>query len=317
MNKSSSNLIREQKAEIRLEAKKKKLPTFMNLFIEHLKTSRSSSTTFEYVNDISKFLEYLIENYYSNKQVAQLNHVTLATVTDTQIVTYLSKFSRSSYNRNLSSLRMLFGYLAEQQMIESNPCRLLSNMSISSEVSDSVHIDDNELLSKVDEAYATLYTIYKQSVKPPSHKIYSELRDLALITLFMETGIKRSECKLLNVEDVNLKNQYIQVKRHNQPMLLPMSDHLKQIMTLYMEDRKRFDVKEEKALFLNSSRHRLMSIGGLFKTLSLNQNDITTHTLRKYFALKQAHNNASIDTISKLLGCQSNDLVQKNYFKRN
>ncbi len=317
MNKSSSNLIREQNAEIKLEDKKKELPAFMNLFIEHLKASRSSSTTFEYVNDISKFFEYLIENYYSNKQVSQLDHLTLATVTDTQITTYLSKFSRSSYNRNLSSLRMLFGYLADQQLIESNPCKLLSNMSISSEVSDIVHIDDNEILSKVDEAYTTLYTIYEQSVKPPSHKIYSELRDLALITLFMETGIKMSECKLLNVEDVNLENQYIKVKRHNQPTLLPMSAHLQQIMTLYMEDRKRFDVKDEKALFLNSSRHRLMNIGELLKALSLNENGITTHTLRKYFALKQANNNASIDTISKLLGCQSKDLVDKTYFKRN
>lgn len=98
MSKSSSNLIREQKAEIKLEAKKKELPAFMSLFIEYLKTSRSFSTTLEYVNDISSFFEYLTENYYSNKQVPQLDYLTLATVTDTQITTYLSKFSRDSYN---------------------------------------------------------------------------------------------------------------------------------------------------------------------------------------------------------------------------
>lgn len=317
MRKSSDNLIREQKAKLKLEAKKKELPAFMSLFIEYLKTSRSFSTTLEYVRDISKFFEYLTENYYSNRQVPELDYLTLAAVTDTQITTYLSKFSRDSYNRQLSSLRMLFGYLADQQMIKSNPCKLLSNMSTSSEVSDIVHIDDNQILSKVDEAYVTLYTIYKQSAKPTSHKIYSELRNLTLMTLFMETGIKLSECKLLNVEDINLESQYIKVKRHNQPMLLPMSEHLQQIMTLYMEDRKRFDVKEEKALFLNSAQHRLLDIAKLFRKLSLTKNEITTHTLRKYFALKQNNNNVSIDTISKLLGCQSKDLVDRTYLKRN
>lgn len=317
MRRSSSDLIREQKAEIKLRDKKKELPIFMEFFIEYLRTSRSFSTTLEYVKDISDFFEYLIKKQYSNKQVSQIDFPTLAAVTDTQITTYLSMFSRSSYNRKLSSLRMLFGYLEEHQMIENNPCKLLTNMSSSSEISDIDQIDNNEIISKVDDAYEILYAIYKQSKKPQYHKIYAELRDLTLVTLLMETGVKLAECKQLNTDDINLTNQYIKVKRYNQPMLLPISKRLQQIMTLYMEDRNRFDNIEEKALFLNSSQHRLLDISHLFNKTFLDQNHITTHTLRKYFAIKHANNNTSIDTISKLLGCQSKDLVDRTYLKRN
>lgn len=310
-----NNNIRDTKALIKLDELKKELPSFMEPFIEHLKTTRSLSTSLEYVRDIRNFFINSILKEHSIYDISEIDIHILASITSEQIETYLMPFGKSSHDRVLSSIRIFYSYLINKQLIATNPCSALSNISASEKISDTWQIENDDIISRVEEFYEVLRLTYINAPAPSDNKINTALRNLTIVTMFMETGIKDSECTHLDVDDVNLNNQTIRISRKGHWVLLPMSQKLKKILELYIDDRNRFVRTEEKALFVSYLQTRIESIPSILRKINFNKHGITTQTFRRYFTLKAHVKNMPIDAISSLLGCNSMDLIDKTYLK--
>ena len=66
----------------------------------------------------------------------------------------------------------------------------------------------------------------------------TRLRDLAIVTLLLGTGIRVSECVGLDVEDVDFKNDAIRVVRKGgSEMMIYFGDEVEQALLNYLEDR--------------------------------------------------------------------------------
>ena len=89
----------------------------------------------------------------------------------------------------------------------------------------------------------------------------TQLRDTAIITLFLNTGIRVSECVGLDLEDVNFvaKTIYI-VRKGGKSSILYFNDAVAQALIDYIELERTpllDKYSDEKALFLSNRRQRM------------------------------------------------------------
>ena len=88
----------------------------------------------------------------------------------------------------------------------------------------------------------------------------TRLRDLAIVTLLLGTGIRVSECVGLDVEDVDFKNDAIRVVRKGgSEMMIYFGDEVEQALLNYLEDRAAITpvAGHEHALFYSTQRKRI------------------------------------------------------------
>ena len=94
-------------------------------------------------------------------------------------------------------------------------------------------------------------------------KKYNEkfkVRDNAIISLFLTTGIRVSECVGLNVDDINFSlNSFRVTRKGGNQVILYFGEDTAEILKQYLAWRDTLNVpKEERALFLSSQNKRMM-----------------------------------------------------------
>ena len=99
--------------------------------------------------------------------------------------------------RKLSSLRAFFKYLFNKDMIKAN---------VASKVASPKLHDKPIVRLEAQETAELLYSCDTLSGFPEHQKKYNEkfkVRDNAILSLFLTTGIRVSECVGLNIDDIN------------------------------------------------------------------------------------------------------------------
>ena len=67
----------------------------------------------------------------------------------------------------------------------------------------------------------------------------TKVRDLALLTLFLGTGIRVSECVGLNIDDIDLKNNGIKIiRKGGNEVIVYFGDEVLEALLPYLEERK-------------------------------------------------------------------------------
>ena len=68
----------------------------------------------------------------------------------------------------------------------------------------------------------------------------TKLRDVALLTLMLGTGIRVSECVGLNIDDVDFKNDGIRIHRKGgKEVVVYFGDEVESALLSYIEERKK------------------------------------------------------------------------------
>ena len=101
--------------------------------------------------------------------------------------------------RKLSSLRSFYKYLYKNEFIQSNPASKVSTPKIHDK--NIIRLDADEVANLLDEVESGENLTKKQQMFHDRTKV----RDLALLTLMLGTGIRVSECVGLDLDDVDLK----------------------------------------------------------------------------------------------------------------
>lgn len=103
--------------------------------------------------------------------------------------------------RKLSSLRSFYKYLYKNEFIQSNPASKVSTPKIHEK--NIIRLDADEVANLLDEVESGENLTKKQQMFHDRTKV----RDLALLTLMLGTGIRVSECVGLDLDDVRFKKQ--------------------------------------------------------------------------------------------------------------
>lgn len=149
----------------------------------------------------------------------------------------------------------------------------------------------------------------------------TKVRDLAILTLMLGTGIRVSECVGIDLNDVDFNNGRVKVTRKGgYESYVYFGDEVTDALTDYFEERKHIEPVSghENALFLSSQRKRMSvrSVEMLVKKYSegvIPMKHITPHKLRSTYGTELYRETGDIYLVADVLGHSDVNTTRKHY----
>lgn len=313
---------------LKLRAVLRELPEFCNEFFVGIGTRTSVLTRLNYAYDLRTFFNYLIGEVrkFKGENMDTFGYDALSKVTSQDIenfVDYLSLYfkddkertntERGKY-RKLAAVRSLFKYLYNHDKLEQDVASKVSLPKIHEK--EIIRLDVNEVADLLDEAESGDMLSGRQKA---FHQL-TNIRDTAILTLFLGTGIRISELVGLNIEDVNFEsNSFTVTRKGGNRVVLYFSDEVAVALLKYLEirDTDKFP-SEERALFLSLQKRRISvrateNLVKKYAKLVSPLKKITPHKLRSTYGTSLYRETHDIYVVAEVLGHKDINTTKKHY----
>lgn len=217
--------------------------------------------------------------------------------------------------RKLSAVRSFFKYLYKKGRIKTNASALVDTPKIHEKPI--IRLDVNEIADLLDAAETGegLTEMQKRY-----HKL-TRSRDVAIITLFLGTGMRISELVGINVEDLNFMSNEVRITRKGGGQdVLVFGDEVRCALLEYMLKRETISpcVGHENALFLSIQKKRVSvrSVELLVKKyakLASPLKKISPHKLRSTYGTMLYNETGDIYLVADVLGHRDVNTTRKHY----
>ena len=217
--------------------------------------------------------------------------------------------------RKLASLRVFFSYLYKNKKIHANPTLIVDMPKIHDKAI--VRMDANETAQFLDNVeYGTKLSNHQQAYHEKT-----KIRDLALLTLMLGTGIRVSECVGLDIKDVDFDYDRIKIiRKGGYEAYVYFGQEAREALLEYLEERKNIVPLEghEEALFLSSQRKRISvrSVENMVKkyaSITTPLKKITPHKLRSTYGTSLYQQTSDIYLVADVLGHKDVNTTKKHY----
>ena len=216
--------------------------------------------------------------------------------------------------RKLSSIRSLFKYLFNKEKINSNVASKVTTPKIHQK--DILRLEVDEVGKLINQA-ENPFLLTKQQQGFNKH---TQERDVAMLTLFLGTGIRVSECVGLNVDDVDFDNNAFKITRKGgNQVILYFGDEVKEALKKWLEVREQKKLPpEEKALFISLQNKRITvrAVENLVKKYSravTPLKKISPHKLRSTYGTNLYRETGDIYIVADVLGHKDVNTTKKHY----
>ena len=307
------------------------MPYFVRDFFIGVEMRTSPLTRLNYAYDLRVFFEFLTLKVFRKKSVKdiELSDIDCITASDLEyFMSYLShyeingKFERCTETgkaRKLSTLRSFYKYFFNKNMLKANVAAKVEMPKIHEK--EIVRLDSNE---KVDEIGDMLYVVDSGSGLTARQKSYHDstrLRDSAIITLFLGTGVRISELVGLNVEDFDFNtNSFIITRKGGNRAVLYFNDEVAAALNAYMSkrDANLAIPKEERAFFVSLQNKRISTrtvqeLVKKYAKIVSPLKHITPHKLRSTFGTNLYRQTGDIYVVADCLGHKNVETTKKHY----
>ncbi len=303
------------------------LPPFCADYFLGIETRTSPQTRLKYAYDLRIFFDFLCNRKYRNLDMLDLTLKELEETSHRDIELFLSYLSHYRFKgkrlscderakaRKLSAVRALFKYFFSKGMIEVDnsakvPTPKLHDKEIvrldSDEVSDLIHITETgNGLSRHASGYHSK----------------TKIRDTAIITLFLGTGIRISELVGLDNDSFDFsENSFLVTRKGGNQAILYFSDEVKYALQEYIAEKAN-DPKipaGETAFFLSLQYKRInvRTVEILVKKyskLASPLKKITPHKLRSTYGTRLYNETGDIYIVADVLGHRDVNTTKKHY----
>ena len=309
------------------------LPPFCKQFFRGVDNIYGSRTKIAYAYDLRIFFDFLHQNhpYCQTMDILEYPLEILDKVKREDIedyLEYLSLYSKETEDaetditneergksRKLASLRSFYNYFFKNEMIKSNPAALVSMPKLHSK--EIIRLEPNEVAQLLDQVEAGTKLTEKQA----SYHAKTKVRDLALLTLLLGTGIRVSECVGLNIYDVDFDNMGIRVRRKGgYEDIVYFGEEVEKALSDYLDQREHIIPVSghEDALFLSMQNRRITvrSVENLVKkysSLVTSLKKITPHKLRSTYGTNLYQETGDIYLVADVLGHKDVNTTRKHY----
>lgn len=305
------------------------LPPFCKQFFRGVTEYTSARTRLAYAYDIRTFFEFLHDtNAYCRKMditefsLSLLDMLTREDIEEyMEYLTYYEKDGKVYTNdergkkRKLASLRSFYSYFFEAELIQKNPAVLVPLPKLHEK--EIIRLDADEvaiLLDQVEDG-----TNLTQAQKR-CHQV-TKIRDVALLTLLLGTGIRVSECVGLDLEDVDFKNNGIKIRRKGgYEAVIYFGEEVEDALQNYWEERNHVipQTGHEHALFLSMQNRRISvrAVENMVKKYSstvTSLKKITPHKLRSTYGTSLYRETGDIYLVADVLGHKDVNTTKKHY----
>ena len=318
------------KNELKLRELQKQLPRFCGEFFRGIESTTSSRTRIAYAYDLVVFFNYLkAENpEVKNKDLRDLPVSILDRITATDIEEYLDYLKyyvtengvehtnkERGIMRKLACLRTLYRYFYKKETIQTNPASIVDMPKIHQK--EIVRLDTDEVSILLDE----VETGDKLTKSQQNFHAKTKVRDMAILTLLLGTGIRVSECVGIDINDIDFKNSGIKIRRKGgNETVVYFGEEVEEALLNYIEERKLIVPVggDENALFLSLQKRRIgvRAVENLVKkyaSLVTNLKKITPHKLRSTYGTSLYRETGDIYLVADVLGHKDVNTTKKHY----
>lgn len=310
--------------ELRLE-----LPAFCGQFFMGIENQTMPLTRLGYGRDLKIFFDFLVTNTqeFYGKKVADLTLDDLNKVTSTHLEMFMDyltvyKVGKKTYRnglkgkgRKLSSVRALLKYFFKKEKIDNNVGTKVDTPKYRDSEIIRLEVDEVVKLLNMSEDGSGLTTMQK------GFHNHTKERDYALLSLFLGTGIRISECVGLNVEDIDFDNNAFTITRKGgSRVILYFGDEVKDALQKWICVRNSINglPKDEHALFisLQNKRMNVRTVEKLVKkyaSVVTPLKHITPHKLRSTYGTNLYRETNDIYVVASVLGHKDVNTTRKHY----
>lgn len=285
------------------------LPLVAQDFLSYMDTikGKSPNTITEYHYDLRSFFRFLKIHYrlisadtdFESIPVTDLDIDFIKKISLSDLYAYMSFLSIDKSNkvasraRKVASIKSFFNYLANKaKLIETNPAVELESPRMGKRMPKYLNIDESkQLLNIVDGPHKE--------------------RDFAIITLFLNCGLRLSELVSLNLSQISSDKMTV-IGKGNKERTVYLNQACKIALNEYMRVRPRENVKDKNALFLSERKQRISrrtvqwTVKKYLEMAGLDAEKYSAHKLRHTAAtLMYQYGHADIRSLQEILGHES------------
>lgn len=329
ISKNNSDFYQERNLKNldKIEEILEQLPPFCEDFFRGIETRTSTLTRLNYVYDLRIFFDFLTKKKFRGKAMTELTLEELESVTDTDIEIFLSYLSNYSFGdkrlscderakaRKLSSVRSMYKYFFNKGLIETNQTSKVSTPKLHEK--EIIRLEGNEVSSLLDTAE------YGDGLSPHASGYHekTKIRDSAILTLFLGTGIRISELVGLNNESIDFSNNsFVVTRKGGNKAILYFSEEVGDALAAYLAQKENDPQipPEEHALFL-SLQYRRISVRAVenlvkkYAKIVSPLKKITPHKLRSTYGTALYRQTGDIYIVADVLGHRDVNTTRKHY----
>lgn len=297
---------------------KKDNPEFLNSFLQYSSVilNKSQNSIKEYNYDLSNFFKFMSnhlglssEEDIKNTDIKGLDISFLKQITLEDIHSYLY-YLKEQFNskpatlaRKTSTIRIFFSYMTNKEKeLEINPAQNLENPKLDRRQPKYLTLEESQKLLEVSN----------QGVNGSNRNTE---RDFAIITLFLNCGMRLSELIGINLKDIKFDEcKMTVIGKGNKERTIYLNKACMKAINSYLEVRPKEGIKpkDEDALFLSERLERISRrsvqyiVEKELKKAGLDTAKYSVHKLRHTAAtLMYQYGNVDIRALQELLGHES------------
>ena len=308
----------------------KELPPFCTDFFRGIEPRTSARTRLAYAYDLKTFFDFLKQANPELKS-KKLRDLPLSLLDKIKLMDleeymeYLKCYSTEKREdlmntergimRKVSTVKSFYNYFYRTERIQNNPASLLQLPKIHEK--EIIRLDVDEVARFLDEVEDGECLTEKQK----AYHAKTKLRDLAMMTLLLGTGLRVSECVGLNINDVDFRNGGLRIHRKGgKEVIVYFGAEVEYALQDYLSEREHIVPEEgsEEALFLSMQRKRInvRSVEKMVKKyaqLVTPLKKITPHKLRSTYGTNLYRETGDIYLVADVLGHSDVNTTKKHY----
>jgi len=316
----------------------KTLPAFAKQYFRAVEPTTQTRTRLSYAYDIRTFFRFLQESNPSlagkditTWPVSVLDQITAADIEEYQEFLKVYDVSpdvagapsdrtytngEKGLKRKMSALRSFYAYYYKRQMISTNPTVLVDMPKLHDKAI--VRLDEGETAALLDliehggeDLTGQAKTYYEKT----------KVRDLAIVTLLLGTGIRVSECVGLDVEDLDFRTGGMRIiRKGGSESIVYFGEEVEEALKNWLDERDLITPLpgHEHALFYSTQRRRMgvQAVENMVKKYArqiTTTKKITPHKLRSTYGTALYRETGDIYLVADVLGHKDVNTTKKHY----
>lgn len=311
----------------------RELPAVCADFLRAIEPTTQPLTRYAYAIDLKLFFQFLVSELPEfanlNPVAFQPEHFKQITIRHLEMyMDYLTYYAdpddpdnvvtnaELGKQRKLSSLRSFYKYIYKHKLVDADISTLIDMPKRHSKPIIRLEIDEMARMLDLAESGEAL------SERQKKYHAITAKRDLAILTLFLGTGIRVSECVGLDIDDIDFSiNGFLVTRKGGNQTILYFPEEVASVLRDYLQQRREIEPCEghENALFLSLQRKRMgvRAVENMVKKYATQaaplKKKLSPHKLRSTFGTNLYHETGDIYLVADVLGHADVNTTRRHY----
>ena len=306
-------------------------PYYVEEFFVGIGLRTSALSRLNYAYDLRVFFDFLSKKVFRNKKIDQIELSDLDLLQASDIEYFLSYLTHYEINgkkescgesgkaRKLSTLRAFYKYFFNKNKLVANtPAKVNMPKIHEKEI---IRLESNENKDEIGDILYVVESGNGLTAKQRAFHNATKVRDMAILTLFLGTGIRISELVGLNIEDIDIdSSSFVVTRKGGNRAVLYFNNQVKNSLNDYLIIRKADNKvpKDERALFISLQNKRISTrqvqeLVKKYAKIITPLKKITPHKLRSTFGTSLYRQTGDIYIVADCLGHKDVNTTKKHY----